>query len=121
MFGLMAGDPEGRVAGTKEFPVAPAVPLEGDCGAVEVAAVGLDHEVLVRPEEVHLDPAVGDLDWCVEERRGEIAPEEQRQDLRLEWALEAPFPRHRSGLPPGIDERPQGPDAASSRIHRSLD
>jgi hypothetical protein len=57
---------EDRVAGAHQFPVAPAVSLEGDGGAVEVAAVGLEGEAVLGPEEIDLDPAVGDLDRGVE-------------------------------------------------------
>ena len=55
---------------------------------MEVAAIGLEDEVVVRPEEVDLDAAVGDLDGCVEERRREVAPGDQRQHLCLQRAFE---------------------------------
>ena len=84
----MVGDAEDRVTSAHQFPVPPTVALEGDGGAVEIATVGLDDEAVVGPEEVNLDPAIGDLDGCVEERRREVALYDQRQDLCLERALE---------------------------------
>src|SRR5690242_19391660 len=101
------GDPQGRVAGVEEFAVAPAVSLEGERGGVEVAAVGLDHEAVFRPEEVDLDAAVDALDRGVEERGRQVTAEEERQDLGLERALEPASPGERRGASPFADEGAQ--------------
>jgi hypothetical protein len=72
-FDFLVGDAVGGVAGVEEFAVAPAVPLEGEPGGVEGAAVGLDDEAVVRPEEVDLDAPVGDPDRGIEERGRDVA------------------------------------------------
>src|SRR5215203_1525858 len=121
MFGFLVGDAEGGVAGEDEFAIAPAVTLEGEWGGVEGTAVGLDDEAVVRPEEVHLDAAVGDLDRGIEERRREVAREEQRQQLCLEWALEAAFLGDGRSASPFACEGAQRLHPPPPGIHRRLD
>ena len=91
LFGFAIRDPQAGVAGSHKFPVAPAVALEGEVGCVEVTAVGLDDEPGFGPEEVNLDAAVRDLDRGIEERGGMVAPQDQRQHLRLRGLLSLPF------------------------------
>src|SRR4051812_27034821 len=66
-FRLETGDAKDGVAGPHQLPVAPAIALESDGGAVELATVGLEGEAVVGPEEVDLDATVGDLNGGVEE------------------------------------------------------
>jgi len=115
------GDAVGGVAGVEEFSVAPAISLEGYVRGVEGAAVGLDDEAVVRPEEVDLDAAFGDRDGGVEERGRDIAREEQRQDLCLEWALESAFLGDGSSAPPFVRKGPQRFHPPPPRVHRRLD
>jgi len=103
LFGFAMGDAKAGVAGVEQFAVAPAVALEGDVGRMEVAAVGLDDELGVGPEEVDLDAALGDLDRRVEARRREAAPKDEWQHLCLQRALELALLRHGRGLPPFVN------------------
>ncbi|HKO38972.1 MAG TPA: pseudouridine synthase [Solirubrobacterales bacterium] len=118
---LLMREPQRRVAGPHQFPVAPAVPLERRRRAMKVAAVGLDHESLLRPEEVDLDPALGDLHGGIEQRSGAVAQQEQRQDLRLQRAFQPTLLRNGSRTPPFLHECPQRAHAAAPRVHRCLD
>jgi hypothetical protein len=120
-FGFLVGDAEGGVVGVEEFTVAPAVSLEGDGGGVEGAAVGLDYEAVVGPEEVDLDAAIGDLDRGIEKRGREVAMEEQRQHLGLEGAFKAAFLGDGRRTSPVVDESAQRLHPAPPRIHRRLD
>lgn len=120
-FGLEVRDAQGGVTGEHQFAVTPAVALEGDRGGVEVSAVSLEDEVVVGPEEVDLDPALGDFHWDVEERSGYGVREDERQDFRLERALEAPLLGDRHRLAPFVDQRSKAPIPPPSLVHRRLD
>jgi hypothetical protein len=51
-FRFAPGDAEDSIAGDEEFAIALAIALEGHLDGVVAAAVGLDHEPLIGPEEV---------------------------------------------------------------------
>ena len=127
LLGFLVGDAEGGVARAHEFAVAPAVALEGERGGVEVAAVGLDDEAVVGPEEVDLDAAVGDLDRGVEERGGEVAPRRSGSTFASSGLLRRPFLRDRRCAAPFVDEgaqagiprRPGSIDASIAGMSRS--
>jgi hypothetical protein len=69
---LAPGDADDAPAGEHELLVAAAIMLEGPAGAVGGAAVGLDDQPLLAPEEVRLGAAsVGEPDPYVDLRPGE--------------------------------------------------
>ena len=76
---------------------------------------------MLRPEEIDLDPALGDSDRGVEERGRVVAREDERQDLRLQRALEAALLGEWRRAAPFLDQGSQAAVAKASRIHRRLD
>jgi len=115
---LLARHPETGVAGAEQFAVAPAVALEGDRGGVEVAAVGLEDEAVAGPEEVDLDrAAVGEADRGVGSGPLGAGAEDERQDHRLQRALEALGVGNRGGVAP-LGGQSSGRGRAGDRARR---
>jgi hypothetical protein len=52
-----AGEAEHEEPGELERDVAPAILLEGRCGVVGLAAVGFHDDAVLRPQQVHREPA----------------------------------------------------------------
>ncbi len=123
-FCLHSGHPKGREADPEQFAIPPSVSLEGDVGGVEVAAVRLEDEFLLGPEKVDLDAAVDKLDRRVAARHRQASPCQQRQDHRLQRALQPLRRHHPARRPPLLEENAQGPQTAAAansdgRVDRS--
>jgi hypothetical protein len=88
---------------------------------MEVAAIGLEDEALLGPEEVHLDPAVDEVDGGVAARRRQPLLDQQRQHHRLQRALQPLLSRHGRGRVPLAQEQTQAGSPTPPRFERGLD